>query len=49
MADFKPAFNKTLQFEGRYSNDPDDAGGKPIKGFLGGTIPTGGVGRELTV
>lgn len=33
MADFKPAFNKTLQFEGRYSNDPDDAGGETYKGI----------------
>lgn len=27
MADFLPAVNKTLAFEGGYSNDPNDAGG----------------------
>ena len=33
MADFKPALKKILQFEGGYSNDPDDAGGETYKGI----------------
>jgi lysozyme family protein len=32
MADFKPAFEKTIAHEGGYVNDPDDPGGETYKG-----------------
>lgn len=33
MADFKQAFKKTDQFEGGYSNHPDDKGGETYRGI----------------
>lgn len=33
MADFIKAFNKTDKIEGKYSNDPDDAGGETYRGI----------------
>lgn len=32
MAEFKPAFEKTIAHEGGYVNDPDDPGGETYKG-----------------
>lgn len=32
MAQFKPAFDKTVAHEGSYVNDPDDPGGETYKG-----------------
>lgn len=33
MADFSLALKKALWFEGRYANDPDDAGGETYRGI----------------
>lgn len=33
MADFKIAYDKTMGHEGRYANDPDDAGGETYMGI----------------
>jgi lysozyme family protein len=33
MANFEKAYEKTLNFEGGYSNDPNDAGGETYKGI----------------
>ena len=33
MAQFEPAFQKTMKFEGGYVNDPDDRGGETYRGI----------------
>jgi len=40
MADFNIAYNITKEFEGGYSNDPDDAGGETYKGVARKFNPT---------
>ncbi|MBI5267104.1 MAG: hypothetical protein HY851_07720 [candidate division Zixibacteria bacterium] len=33
MAQFEPAYRRTLDFEGRYANNPNDRGGETYKGI----------------
>jgi len=40
MADFKPAYKKTMGHEGGYGNDPDDSGGETYKGVARKKNPT---------
>jgi lysozyme family protein len=40
MSDFNIAYNITKEFEGGYSNDPDDAGGETYKGVARKFNPT---------
>lgn len=44
MADFNSAFNKVIQYEGGYVNDPSDPGGETIKELLARFLPNGMVG-----
>lgn len=39
MADFKPAYKFAMQWEGGYSNDPDDRGGETYKGVARNAHP----------